>query len=823
MGYSPLPPREDGSKAPLADIRGDDGGMTWKPYQDTPATRARVEAWYRNGRTGVGVCGGPGGLEPFEFDVRETYERFKEAAAAVGLGDLVERIEGGYCEESPGGGVHWMYLCDEIRGPTKLAERPIPGEPHRRKTLIETKGQGGFIIVAPSCGKVHPSGGAYRLLRGRVDLIATITSEERQALWDLARTFDEMPSAPPPPAGKRARKAEEARPGDIFEADHTWEDILEPLGWAKVFTRGDTTYWRRPGKDSGVSATTGHCKGFYAFSTSTSFEARKSYTKFGMYAHLHHGGDHAAAARELAKQGGGRRGAPASNGTPPPPSSTGKPHDDSKPDGEPHDDSKPDGEKQPQILMRLAGGASFFHDPERRPYAIIPVNGHQEVHPLHSNGFKLWLKRRFYDEQGRPPSAQAFQDALGVIEARAQFDGEEESVHIRVAGDSGRIFIDLADDSWQILEITAKGWTIRADAAIRFRRPAGLRPLPHPQRGGTIADLKPFLNCDDVDFLLLVAWMAAAMRPVGPYPVLVLTGEQGAAKSTLARMLRKLIDNHVSLIRAEPTDARDLVISAFNSRVIALDNVSYLPPWLSDALCRLATGGGFATRTYYTMDEETYLDAQRPVILTGIEDFVSREDLIDRGLFIHLPAIPDESRQTEKAIWDAFDAAAPRLAGALCDLVAKALRRLPKVSLSPLPRMADFALFGEAISQAMGNTAGYFAEVYRDARQSANESAAEDSSVVAAIQTLLNRRRSGWEGTAKELLQELSEIVGEKQVEKETKSKTWPKGPRAMGGSLRRLAPTLKAVGIRVDFEDRSNKRRPIKLFIMESGQEPAG
>jgi putative DNA primase/helicase len=301
-GFSPLPPAEDGSKAPLGP------NARWKAFQTTPATEKTVRQWYARGRTGNGVCGGPGGLEPFEFDDRAVYEAYKKAAEAFGLGDLVERIEAGYLEDTPGGGVHWMYACDEVRAPAKLAERPDPADPeNRRKTLIETKGQGGFIIVAPSNGKVHPSGGAYRLLRGSPETIARITADEREALWQLARTFDEMPAVEVhQPPENAAVPSQDIRPGEAYEAEHSWEDILEPLGWARVYTRGDVAYWRRPGKDKGISATTGHCKGLYVFSTSTSFEPRRSYTKFGAYARLNHGGDYKAAARELARLGYGQ-------------------------------------------------------------------------------------------------------------------------------------------------------------------------------------------------------------------------------------------------------------------------------------------------------------------------------------------------------------------------------------------------------------------------------------------------------------------------------------------------------------------------------------
>jgi hypothetical protein len=481
-------------------------------------------------------------------------------------------------------------------------------------------------------------------------------------------------------------------------------------------------------------------------------------------------------------------------------------------DKDPAESGREEKESQPTTLIRLAGEATLFHDRDRRAYAVVSINGHREVHPILSPGFRLWLKHQFYNSEGKPPSAQAFQDALDVIQARAVFDGKEESVHVRVAGEADRIHVDLGSDDWKIVEITPNGWSVRSDAPIRFRRPSGLRPLPDPKRGGTIHELQKFVNCHERDFVLIVSWLAWALRPIGPYPALVLTGEQGSAKSSLARVLRRLIDNHMSLIRAEPRDARDLMISASNGHVIALDNLSSIHPWLSDALCRLATGGGFATRTHYTMDDETYLDAQRPIILTGIEDVVSRGDLIDRCLNIHVPAIDPKKRRTEKAFWVDFDGAAPRLLGALLDLIANAMRILPQVSLDPLPRMADFALFGEAVSRAMGNDPNVFADTYRNTRTAANEAAVEDSVVAGEIQKLVPDPNDDWKGSAKELLARLAESAGEKVVEKEMKSRTWPKSPHGMAGLLRRLAPSLRVIDIQVDFGERTNERRLITI-----------
>ena len=160
-----------------------------------------------------------------------------------------------------------------------------------------------------------------------------------------------------------------------------------------------------------------------------------------------------------------------------------------------------------------------------------------------------------------------------------------------------RLYVDLGDPAWRAVEICPQGWHVVDNPPIRFRRTTGMQPLPTPEKGGSIDTLRHFLNVQDAqDFVLVVAWALAALRDAGPYPVLVLSGEQGSAKSTFSTILRSLLDPRTAPLRALPREERDLFITATHSHVLAFDNVSGLPPWISDALCRIATGGGFAVR-----------------------------------------------------------------------------------------------------------------------------------------------------------------------------------------------------------------------------------
>ena len=341
-------------------------------------------------------------------------------------------------------------------------------------------------------------------------------------------------------------------------------------------------------------------------------------------------------------------------------------------------------ERRPSAADQLAAialeEAELWHDQAQVGYATV---GRRSM-PLRSKLFRQWLTRRFRAlHGGRVPNAEAMANAVSAIEASAIFDAPSAEAHLRVALHEGRVYLHLADVTDAVVEVDALGWRECPNPPVRFRRVPGALALPMPERGGSLDALRVLLNLDDRDqFALIVGFLSGAMLPGGPQPALVVNGEQGSGKSTVARAIKALLDPGAAPIRCEPKDARDLMIAARNNHVLALDNLSHLPAWLSDALCRLATGGGFATRELYTNDEEVIFDAKRPVMLNGIEEFVTRGDLLERSILLRLSSIPDTQRMPESEFWARFDALRPKLLGALLDRVAGGLRELPGSSWS---------------------------------------------------------------------------------------------------------------------------------------------
>ena len=303
QGISVVPVATDGTKRP--------GIASWKQYQETRPTTAELMTWFADAQ-GVGVICGKvsGNLEMLELEGRAVADKMhldlKEMAGNAGLGEVWDRINNGYVEMTPSGGIHWLYRIDgEVPGNTKLARKP--GDEDKVEVLAETRGEGGFVIVAPTNGTCHPSGGAWTMLVGSAKSIPILTVAERQGLHQLFATFDCVPKVEFV-TEELAPKGGNLTPGDDYNAKVTWEQVLEPLGWKKVYTnKAGVTSWRRPGKSEGISATTNHAGNdkFFCFSSSTQFEPERSYSKFAIFTLVEHQGDFTASARALRSQGYG--------------------------------------------------------------------------------------------------------------------------------------------------------------------------------------------------------------------------------------------------------------------------------------------------------------------------------------------------------------------------------------------------------------------------------------------------------------------------------------------------------------------------------------
>jgi hypothetical protein len=417
--------------------------------------------------------------------------------------------------------------------------------------------------------------------------------------------------------------------------------------------------------------------------------------------------------------------------------------------------------------------------------------------------------RRFYEKEQKAPANDAIREMLDLFCARAQFDGPTREVGTRVLRDGEALYINLGNDEWSALEIQNSRWRIVPESPARFTRTNGMGAMPTPDPTGSLELIKTLLPLSEGQFTLIAGWLVGAWHPTGPYPILVLMGEHGSAKSTLARSLRKLTDPFTPLLRSVPKDERDLILAATNSWTLAFDNLSGLPQWLSDALCRISTGGGLATRKLYSDNEEILFDAKRPIILNGIEDIARSPDLGDRSIILTLPPIAEARRLTESTYWARFEQIEPRILGGLLNAVAAAHHNISRTSIPKPPRMADFANWVCAATPALPFSAERFLEAYRSNRSESIASTIESSALASAVQSLA-ATQDRWEGTYGELL----EILNQRVTDETKKSKAWPKNPRWLSSLLRKFGSPLRAAGCAITELSKDPKTRRRRIAI---------
>lgn len=471
-----------------------------------------------------------------------------------------------------------------------------------------------------------------------------------------------------------------------------------------------------------------------------------------------------------------------------------------EPDWTPDEPSEEDNEDK--LLEAIRSACELWHSPDWKSYATMESGQHL---PVEGSSFARWATSLALHTTGRGLSKNKLDTLVSTCSAIA-CEGEKHEVHRRVARLGDVIEIDLGDDTFEAVIITPDGWTIGRPSA-RFVRSDNAAPLPRPVRGGSLDQLRPFVNLSDEQFPLFIGSILDAYKGHSPYLITAFTGEQGTSKSTLVRMKRKLIDPvHKAELASCPKEERDLAVRAENNYFLAYDNIGKIPSWLSDAFCRVSTSGGFSTRSLYTNSEETILDLCRPLALNGIEDFVVAGDLIDRTVNIRPEVIPEEDRKEETAFWADFHAVEPLVLAVLYDTLSAGLRNRRSVSLPKLPRMADSAKWIAACFPALGWTYDDWNTPYEAANNEAVMGSLEGNSATGAA-ALLDwfQGKTSWTGTPRELYDLLHAIVPYE------KQRYFPASPQSLSSALTRFAPALRMNGIEVK-KDRTKTARFISV-----------
>jgi putative DNA primase/helicase len=517
---------------------------------------------------------------------------------------------------------------------------------------------------------------------------------------------------------------------------------------------------------------------------------------------------------------------------------------------------------QASFLVELAvARCELFCDPQDEPYAAFAVahcegETHRETHKIRSRGFNRWLRLLYFHERNGAPSSEAMSSASKTIEAKAHYDGVRHDVFLRSANLNDRVYVDMCNARWQAIVIDGDGWRVIDDPPPHFRREPGMLPLPTPSTVAPkhgIERLTEVLRLrDERDLVVVTAWALAALANRSPFTVIVFLGEPGSTKTSAAFVVRSLVDPNVSPLRARPKDLHEVFVAAAHSRVVAYNNLSHLPDWLSDGICVVSEGSGESQRELFTNADESLIVACAPFMVTSIENVIRRGDLAQRTLYVHLASVSDKERMTEDEFKLKFRRAHADILGALCSAVAHGLKTEKALKIGALPRMATFYKWTTACEGALWPK-GTFAAAFEANALGATEDVIESDKAAFQLR-LFMIDRGEWNGTATQLLVELAAYVrrpvreaeaayakatdagkyaDRADVEKaaadlrearekarDTLGEGWPKASNALSGKLKRASPALRKAGIVIEWPTRHDGPKAIKITFVANQRE---
>jgi len=447
----------------------------------------------------------------------------------------------------------------------------------------------------------------------------------------------------------------------------------------------------------------------------------------------------------------------------------------------------------------------LFHDELGDGYISLELDGHQEIKMCRSGSIKKWLASEIYRTQKKVPGGEVIKSILGVLEGKASFEGPEIELHNRAAWQDENLWCDLTNKAWQAVRINKDGWDVVDKPPIIFKRYSHQKAQVLPVRDGDVEKFLKYINVVNPEHkLLLLVFLVSCFIPDFPHVMLVVFGAQGASKSTLSRLARLVVDPSLIEVASFPNGQKELIQALAHHYFLFFDNVSHISEEQSDTLCKAVSGGGHTKRELFQDDDDVIYKFKRCIGINGINLVTTRPDLLERSLLLELERINPSERKTEKALYGNFEKDLPFILGGIFDTLVKALDIFPMIELTEHHRMADWALWGCAIAEALGYSKEEFLNAYQNNITRQTEMLVNENVVATAIVTFMEDKTE-WRGTPTELLKELSTHAAFADID--TREKYWPKGANILSRRLNELSTPLKQMGVLVIINTTGTER----------------
>lgn len=440
-------------------------------------------------------------------------------------------------------------------------------------------------------------------------------------------------------------------------------------------------------------------------------------------------------------------------------------------------------------------GHEIFSDQHKNAWVRIFCKGHYEIMPCNSTQFIEYLSHEYYRRFNESVSASVIRDAIVTISGKAQYESKMHDLSVRSTYDNGILWYDLVNSDWQVVKITKEGWKVVDEYPILFKRHAHQKEQVKPIKGGDAKLLEKYINLSDPqEKLLVLVNIISYFLPHIPRPLLYLQGQQGSAKTTQTKFIRKVVDPSELDVTTFPKNSEELVQMLNHHHVITFDNLSRIDNDMSDTLCRAITGGGVSKRKLYTDNADIFYSFTRGIVMNGINTTILKPDLLDRSIVVELDVIDRENRKTEQEVWNEFNSDLPKILGGIYDVLVQSLFLVSSTEVEQPPRMADFTLWGSCIAKALGYTQQQFLDAYyKNIKESVSEVAESDTTSNRIVDLI--DRKGVWTGRMEELYQEIRSDDYETGY--------FPRSASALSRHIKVIKPSLLELGYVIEQNGR--------------------